>query len=150
MRTAKPLKVPGIVPKLSATPGSTRWLGPALGEHTDSILAALGYGAGDIAALRAEGAVARTGARARQCGGLAQAETDRNQGLPGRVRRQAAQRPGSAQRRLVEQGWPLLCSEAGGDGIAGFVQDQENQGFALLAAGNRLFRIEEPRIVELL
>ena len=53
----KPLKVPGIVPKLSATPGSTEWLGPALGEHTDSILAALGYGAEDIAALRAEGAV---------------------------------------------------------------------------------------------
>jgi formyl-CoA transferase len=50
----KPLKVPGIVPKLSATPGSTEWLGPALGEHTDSILAALGYGAEDIAALRAE------------------------------------------------------------------------------------------------
>ena len=53
----KPLKVPGIVPKLSATPGSTEWLGPALGEHTDSILAALGYGAEDIAALRAEEAV---------------------------------------------------------------------------------------------
>ena len=53
----KPLKVPGIVPKLSATPGSTEWLGPALGEHTDSILAALGYGAEDIAALWAEGAV---------------------------------------------------------------------------------------------
>ena len=53
----KPLKVPGIVPKLSATPGSTEWLGPALGEHPDSILAALGYGAEDIAALRAEGAV---------------------------------------------------------------------------------------------
>jgi formyl-CoA transferase len=28
------LQLPGIVPKLSATPGTTRWLGPTLGEHT--------------------------------------------------------------------------------------------------------------------
>ena len=36
------MKIPGVVPKLSLTPGRTRWLGPALGEHTDEILAALG------------------------------------------------------------------------------------------------------------
>jgi formyl-CoA transferase len=30
---------------------------PLLGEHTDEVLAQLGYGAGDIAALRAEGAI---------------------------------------------------------------------------------------------
>jgi itaconate CoA-transferase len=30
---------------------------PALGEHTDSILAELGYGAADIARLRQAGAV---------------------------------------------------------------------------------------------
>jgi formyl-CoA transferase len=29
------LHLPGIVPKLSATPGTTRWLGPSLGEHTE-------------------------------------------------------------------------------------------------------------------
>jgi len=33
--------LPGIVPKLSATPGRTRWLGPALGEHTADVLADL-------------------------------------------------------------------------------------------------------------
>lgn len=33
--------LPGIVPKLSATPGRTRWLGPTLGEHTSQVLAAL-------------------------------------------------------------------------------------------------------------
>jgi formyl-CoA transferase len=45
----KPVKLPGIVPKLSATPGATKWIGPKLGEHTDEILAALGY---DIASRR--------------------------------------------------------------------------------------------------
>src|SRR3546814_17687075 len=28
-----PIDVPGIVPKLNATPGQTRWLGPKLGAH---------------------------------------------------------------------------------------------------------------------
>lgn len=37
------LKVPGIVPRLSETPGETRWLGPRLGEHTAEILTTLGY-----------------------------------------------------------------------------------------------------------
>ena len=48
---------PGIVPKLSATPGSTAWIGPALGAHTDEVLAMLGYDAARIAALRADGAI---------------------------------------------------------------------------------------------
>ena len=37
------LLVPGIVPKLSSTPGKINWLGPDLGEHTDDVLAAAGY-----------------------------------------------------------------------------------------------------------
>jgi formyl-CoA transferase len=47
-----PMKVPGIVPKLVDTPGRTRWLGPALGEHTDEVLGGLGYDAAQIGALR--------------------------------------------------------------------------------------------------
>jgi len=39
----KKLKLPGIVPKLSDTPGTTKWVGPALGEHTAEVLSALGY-----------------------------------------------------------------------------------------------------------
>jgi formyl-CoA transferase len=35
--------LPGIVPKLSETPGQTRWIGPKLGAHTAEVLAALGY-----------------------------------------------------------------------------------------------------------
>jgi formyl-CoA transferase len=53
----KEFKIPGIVPKLSETPGSTEWLGAALGEHTDEVLAALGYTPERIAALRAGGAI---------------------------------------------------------------------------------------------
>ncbi len=39
----KPVKLPGIVPKLSLTPGATAWLGPGLGAHTAEVLSALGY-----------------------------------------------------------------------------------------------------------
>jgi hypothetical protein len=38
-------RMPGVVPKLSATPGGSEWIGPALGEHTDAVLATLGYDA---------------------------------------------------------------------------------------------------------
>ncbi len=50
--------LPGIVPKLSATPGATRWIGPKLGEHTDEVLRGLGYDDARLASLRASGAVA--------------------------------------------------------------------------------------------
>jgi len=52
------VKMPGIVPKLSETPGEVRWQGPTLGEHTDSVLSALGVAAAEIAALRQRGVVA--------------------------------------------------------------------------------------------
>ncbi|MFC5300410.1 CaiB/BaiF CoA transferase family protein [Azospira restricta] len=50
-------RMPGVVPKLSATPGATEWIGPALGAHTDAVLSGLGYDAARIAALRAAGAI---------------------------------------------------------------------------------------------
>ena len=46
------LKVPGVVPKLSATPGGFDAAGPALGEHTEAVLRELGYDGAKIAALR--------------------------------------------------------------------------------------------------
>jgi formyl-CoA transferase len=52
-----PMAVPAVTPKLSATPGQTRWLGPKLGEHTDAILEALGYDAAARARLHADGVV---------------------------------------------------------------------------------------------
>jgi crotonobetainyl-CoA:carnitine CoA-transferase CaiB-like acyl-CoA transferase len=45
----QPITLPGIVPKLSATPGRMHWTGPALGEHTDQVLATLGMTAAAIA-----------------------------------------------------------------------------------------------------
>jgi crotonobetainyl-CoA:carnitine CoA-transferase CaiB-like acyl-CoA transferase len=52
-----PLKVPAVVPKLSRTPGGTRWLGPRLGEHSAEVLRELGYDDAAIAVLRADGAI---------------------------------------------------------------------------------------------
>ena len=48
----EPLKVPGIVPKLSATPGAIRSAAPRLGEHTDEVLRSLKYSEREIATLR--------------------------------------------------------------------------------------------------
>ena len=53
----KRFSLPGIVPKLSETPGSTEWIGPELGAHTDEILSSLGYSSASIAQLRADGAI---------------------------------------------------------------------------------------------
>jgi formyl-CoA transferase len=50
--------LPGIVPKLSASPGRTRWIGPRLGEHTDEVLGTLGLDAAQIASLRGRGVIA--------------------------------------------------------------------------------------------
>lgn len=51
------LKMPGIVPKLSATPGQVNWQGPTLGQHTDGLLAELGLSEADIQRLRQGGVV---------------------------------------------------------------------------------------------
>ena len=51
------MKVPGVVPKMAQTPGGTRWLGPALGEHTGEVLAQLGYDAARIADLKSRGVI---------------------------------------------------------------------------------------------
>ena len=51
------LKVPGVVPKLSETPGAIRTTAPRLGEDTEAVLRRLGYTAEEIAALRAENVI---------------------------------------------------------------------------------------------
>ncbi|HKX95948.1 MAG TPA: CaiB/BaiF CoA-transferase family protein, partial [Methylibium sp.] len=49
--------VPGIVPKLSATPGAVQQRAPRLGEHTDAVLRELGHDEARIAALREQGVI---------------------------------------------------------------------------------------------
>ncbi len=51
------VKMPGIVPKLSETPGAVNWQGPALGQHTDDILSGLGLADADIQRLKNTGVV---------------------------------------------------------------------------------------------
>jgi len=51
------LMVPGIVPKLSATPGSQRTRAPKLGENTDDVLREIGLTPQQIAQLRERGVV---------------------------------------------------------------------------------------------
>jgi formyl-CoA transferase len=54
------LTVPGIVPKLSLTPGGHRRNAPALGQDTDAVLREIGLTAGQICALKERGIVAGT------------------------------------------------------------------------------------------
>ncbi|WP_397459104.1 CaiB/BaiF CoA transferase family protein [Pseudomonas asplenii] len=51
------VKMPGIVPKLSATPGQVNWQGPALGQHTERVLGELGFSDSDIQRFKAGGVV---------------------------------------------------------------------------------------------
>ncbi|NVZ19572.1 CaiB/BaiF CoA transferase family protein [Pseudomonas costantinii] len=51
------VKMPGIVPKLSETPGAVNWQGPTLGQHTDDILGSLGLTGADIQRLKTSGVV---------------------------------------------------------------------------------------------
>jgi crotonobetainyl-CoA:carnitine CoA-transferase CaiB-like acyl-CoA transferase len=52
------LAQPGVVPKLSLTPGRVDHAGASLGRHTDEVLSGLlGLSAAEIVALRAEGVV---------------------------------------------------------------------------------------------
>ena len=54
----KPLAIPAIPPKLSATPGGTRWSGPAIGAHTGEVLGEwLGMDAEAVNGLRQRGVI---------------------------------------------------------------------------------------------
>jgi formyl-CoA transferase len=52
------LTIPGVVPKLSVTPGQHRSNAPALGQDTDAILKEIGLSAAQIEKLKASGIVA--------------------------------------------------------------------------------------------
>jgi crotonobetainyl-CoA:carnitine CoA-transferase CaiB-like acyl-CoA transferase len=54
----KPLKIPAISPRLSATPGGTDWPGPEIGTHNQEILGGLlGLEDAELEALRSAGVI---------------------------------------------------------------------------------------------
>jgi formyl-CoA transferase len=51
------LRLPGIVPKLSATPGEVRTTGPSMGDHNAEVYGELGFSAADLDRLTTEGVI---------------------------------------------------------------------------------------------
>jgi formyl-CoA transferase len=51
------LRLPGIVPKLSATPGEVRTTGPSMGDHNAEVYGELGLSATDLDRLTTEGVI---------------------------------------------------------------------------------------------
>jgi len=52
------VKLPRLAPRLEATPGGMRWIGPALGEHNTEVYGNwLGYPAAELARLSKEGVI---------------------------------------------------------------------------------------------
>ena len=49
--------MPGIVPKLSRTPGGHRRNAPALGQDTDAVMREIGLSEEQIAALKSRGVI---------------------------------------------------------------------------------------------
>jgi len=57
-RHGRPLPMQNVFPRLSSTPGSVRSVGPALGEHTHTVLADwLALSADTLDALRADNVI---------------------------------------------------------------------------------------------
>lgn len=56
--SCRPVRFPGVVPKVPAAPGEMRWPGPELGAHNDEVFRdLLGVSADELAGLRAEGVI---------------------------------------------------------------------------------------------
>jgi formyl-CoA transferase len=53
-----PLRIPGIVPKFSATPPATSWVGPSLGAHNEEVYKGiLGLSDAELDALHGDGVI---------------------------------------------------------------------------------------------
>ena len=55
MKDGSKVDVPGVIPKLSRTPGSIKTLAPDIGQNTDEILKGLGLSDDQVASLKARG-----------------------------------------------------------------------------------------------
>ena len=58
MPDGEPLDVPGIVPRLTETPGRHPFQGRRLGAHVEEVLASLGIAGADLQRLRAKRLIA--------------------------------------------------------------------------------------------
>ena len=55
MQDGSNLEVPGVLPKLSRTPGSIKTLAPTIGQNTDEVLKEIGLSEAQIASLKERG-----------------------------------------------------------------------------------------------
>jgi len=55
MQDGSKLDVPGVIPKLSRTPGSIKTLAPDIGQNTDEILKSIGLTEAQVASLKERG-----------------------------------------------------------------------------------------------
>ena len=55
MQDGSKLDVPGVIPKLSRTPGSIKTLAPDIGQNTDEILTSIGLNESQVASLKERG-----------------------------------------------------------------------------------------------
>ncbi len=55
MRDGSTLAVPGVIPKLSRTPGTIKTLAPDIGQNTDEILRSIGLSESQVASLKERG-----------------------------------------------------------------------------------------------
>lgn len=51
------LKLPGIVPKFSETPGQVKWVGPKLGEHSEEVYKKIGLSDDELKQLKEKGVI---------------------------------------------------------------------------------------------
>ena len=55
MKDGSKVDVPGVIPKLSRTPGSIKTLAPEIGQNTDEILKSIGLSNAQVASLKERG-----------------------------------------------------------------------------------------------
>lgn len=81
---------------------------------------------------------------------LAETEANRQNGFPGCVDRERANRADGAQGGVVKQAVTTALLYSRTDDMAAFVDDQQDQGFAFKALGDGFGRIEVARLMKFL
>ena len=115
------LKVPGVVPKLSATPGDFAGGGPRLGQHTREVLRGLGYDDARIEALAGARVVQLDAADPSAWLEPGSRVTRATVSAAGERRASRARRPGASspsQPTSIVRQAPRIAARARGDALA--------------------------------